>query len=55
MEMAAIHAGQIALPGGCPMASIIVTEEAAVVLSAGEQGASRFLEFFAAHIRNPNT
>jgi site-specific recombinase XerD len=27
----------------------------ALVLSAGEQGAYRFLEFFAAHIRNPNT
>jgi integrase/recombinase XerD len=27
----------------------------ALVLSAGEQGAYRFLEFFAAHLRNPNT
>ena len=27
----------------------------ALVLSAGEAGAYRFLEFFAAHIRNPNT
>ena len=27
----------------------------ALVLSAGEPGAYRFLEFFAAHIRNPNT
>ena len=27
----------------------------ALVLSAGEHGAYRFLEFFAAHIRNPNT
>jgi len=27
----------------------------ALVLSAGEKGAYRFLEFFAAHLRNPNT
>ena len=27
----------------------------ALVLSAGEHGTYRFLEFFAAHIRNPNT
>jgi hypothetical protein len=27
----------------------------ALVLSAGEPGAYRFLEFFAAHLRNPNT
>jgi hypothetical protein len=27
----------------------------ALVLSAGEHGTYRFLEFFAAHLRNPNT
>ena len=27
----------------------------ALVLSSGEHGTYRFLEFFAAHIRNPNT
>jgi hypothetical protein len=27
----------------------------ALIVRAGEKGAYRFLEFFAAHIRNPNT